>query len=74
MYFNKNAMYVYPLHAKFKIAHKAVGAASQCYCAELMLLKCKLMLLKCQINTNTNKNGFLLSTKGSGKGIENSYF
>ena len=28
-----------------------------------MLLKCELMLLKGQINTNTNKNGFLLPTK-----------
>ena len=33
-----------------------------------MQLKCELMLLKCQINTNTNQNGFLLSTKC--KGIE----
>ena len=67
-----------------KIIHKrtspdpsAVGASSQCYWEELMLLKCELMLLKrelmllkCelmllkfQINTNTNKNGFLLPTK-----------
>ena len=30
---------------------------------ELMLLKRELMLLKSQINTNTNKNGFLLPTK-----------
>ena len=30
---------------------------------ELMLLKCDVMLLKCQINTNTNKNRFLLPTK-----------
>ena len=28
-----------------------------------MLLKCELMLLKCQINTNTNKIGFLHPTK-----------
>ena len=27
----------------------AVGAASQCYRDELMLLKCELMLLKCEI-------------------------
>ena len=53
-----------------KIIHKrtspdpgAVGASSQCYWEELMLLKCELMLLKFQINTNTNKNGFLLPTK-----------
>ena len=26
-----------------------VGAASQCYWAELMLLKCELMLLKCEL-------------------------
>ena len=30
---------------------------------DIMLLKCELMLLKCQINTNANKNGFLLSAK-----------
>ena len=30
------------------------------------LYKCELMLLKCQINTNTNKNGFLLHTKWRG--------
>ena len=41
----------------------AVGASSQCYWDELMLLKCELMLLKFQINTNTNKNGFFLPTK-----------
>ena len=39
------------------------GASSQCYRDELILLKCELMLLKCQINTNTNRNGFLLPTK-----------
>jgi len=37
----------------------AVGASSQWYCDELMLLKCELMLLECRINTDTNKNGFL---------------
>ena len=40
-----------------------VGASSQCYWDELMLLKCELMLFKCQINTDTYKNGCLLSTK-----------
>ena len=39
------------------------GSSSQCQCDELMLFKCELMLLKCQINANTYKNGFLLSTK-----------
>ena len=43
--------------------HRAVSASSQCYRDELMLLKWELMLLKWQINTNTNKNGFLLPTK-----------
>ena len=38
---------------------RAAGAASQCYQNDLMLLQCKIMLFKCQINTNTNKNGFL---------------
>ena len=41
----------------------AAGAASRCYQDELMLLKYELMLLKSQINTNTNKNAFLLPTK-----------
>ena len=40
-----------------------VGASSQCYWDELMLLRCELMILKCHINTNTNKYGFLLHTK-----------
>ena len=40
-----------------------VGASSQCYWDVLILLKCELMLLECQINTNTDKNGFLLSIK-----------
>ena len=44
----------------------AVGAASICYIE-------KLMLLKCQINTNTNKNGFLLSTKCLEGVLEYSY-
>ena len=46
-----------------KLLTAAVGAASQRYWEELMLLKCELMLLKFQINTNTNKNGLLLPTK-----------
>ena len=45
------------------IISRAVGASSQCYWEELMLLKCEIMLLKCKINTNTYKNGFLLPTK-----------
>ena len=36
--------------------HRAVGASSQCYWDELMLLKIELMQLKCQINTNMNNN------------------
>ena len=47
----------------FLVHHCAAGTSSQCYWDELMLLKCELMLLKGQINTNTNKNGFLLPTK-----------
>ena len=43
--------------------HITAGASSQCYWDELIPLKCELMILKCQINTNTNKNGFLLPTK-----------
>ena len=40
-----------------------VGASSQCYRGELIVLKCELMLVKCQINTNTNTNEFSISTK-----------
>ena len=54
--------------------HFSVGASSQCYCYELMLLKCELMLLKCellllkcelmllkcQFNTNTKKKDFFI--------------
>ena len=43
-----------------------VGASSQCYWDELMLLKCK-------INTKTNKNGFLLSTKCLERTLKYSY-
>jgi len=28
-----------------------------------MLLKCELMLFKCRINTDTNRNGFLLPAR-----------
>ena len=45
------------------IIHISAGASSQCYWDELMLLKWELILLKCQINTNRNKNGFLLPSK-----------
>jgi hypothetical protein len=34
----------------------AVGAASQCYLDELMLLKCELLLLKSKINTKKSAN------------------
>ena len=50
-----------------------VGVSSQCYRDEIMLLKCKLMLLECQINTNTDKNGFLLSTKCLERVLKYSY-
>ena len=50
-----------------------VGASSQCYWDELMLLKCDRMLLKCLINTNTNKNRFLLSTKCLERVLKYSY-
>ena len=49
------------------------GAASQCYCDELMLIKCDLMLLKCQINTNTKKKGFLHPTKCLERVLKYSY-
>ena len=39
----------------------AVGAASQCYWDELMLLKCELMLLKSKINTNKSANIVLIA-------------
>ena len=45
---------------------KAAGAAPQCYYDELMLLKC-------QINTNTKKKGFLLSTKCLERVLKYSY-
>ena len=51
----------------------AVGASSQCYWEELMLLKCELMLLKFKINKNTNKNGFLLPTKCLERVLKYSY-
>ena len=44
------------IHVSQATKHHTVGASSQCYWDELVLLKC-------QINTNTNKSGFLLSTK-----------
>ena len=53
--------------------NSSVGAASQCYWEELMLLKFELMLLKCQINTNTTKNGFMLPTKCLEGVLKNSY-
>ena len=51
----------------------AAGASSQCYWDELILSKCELMLLKCQINTNTNKNGILLSAKWLERVLKYSY-
>ena len=39
----------------------AVGAASQCFWDELMLLKCELMLLKSKINTNKSANIVLIA-------------
>jgi len=38
-----------------------------------MLLRCELVLLKCQINTNTNKDGFLFSTKCLERVLKYSY-
>ena len=55
--------YIYTYVYRNGICVVAVGASSQCYRNNLMLLKCELMLLKCQINPNTNKNGFVLPTK-----------
>ena len=51
----------------------ASSAASQCYYDGLMLLKWKLMILKCQINTNTNKKGFLHPTKCLERFLKYSY-
>ena len=65
---------LYKFWTVFWIKHIKVGASSQCYWNEQMLLKRELMLYKCQIDTNTNKNGFLHSTKCLERELKYSFF